>query len=226
VGAEALMRWQHPSRGYVSPAHFIPTAETLGLIVPMGEWILRNACQQIQRWPQYPAQGHVSVNLSARQFTAPNLMETVLRILTETGLPPQRLELEVTETVLMQEGHLAEIILNQLAEIGVRIAIDDFGVGYSSFKYLQRFHLNTLKLDRCFVQSMDASPKNPKIVAAMINMAHNLGLTVVAEGVERQEELDQLREFSCDLAQGYWYSQPLPPHQFEQQYFASPTSSL
>ncbi|QQE64229.1 GGDEF domain-containing response regulator [Leptolyngbya sp. BL0902] len=224
VGAEALMRWLHPVRGYISPAHFIPIAEASRLIIPMGEWVLRAACQQVQQWPQYPAGGHISVNLSTRQFTEPNLIDTVIHILAETGLSPQRLELEITESILMQDAHLAEQTLAHLAELGVRIAIDDFGVGYSSFKYLQRFSLNTLKLDRCFVQSMATNAKNPKIVAAMIHMAHDLGLSVVAEGVERQEELDQLREFGCDIAQGYWYSQPIPPHQFEQQYFTSPVT--
>ena len=218
VGAEALMRWFHPVRGHISPAHFIPIAEALGLIVPMGEWVLREACQQIHHWPQYPAQGHISVNLSARQFSDPNLLQTVMHILAQTGLPPQQLELEITETTLMQDADLAQQILTQFQQSGIQIAIDDFGVGYSSFNYLQRFALSTLKIDRCFVENLGRHPKNQKIVAAMIRMAHDLGMRVIAEGIEYQEEFDLLRELDCDIAQGYWCGRPTTSEEFESRY--------
>ena len=221
VGAEALMRWFHPVQGSISATNFIPIAETTGLIVPMGEWVLRTACQQVSQWFSYPPYGHISVNLSPRQFSSPNLIQTVMQALADTGLPNHRLELEITESMLMQDANLAQQLLSHLQQAGIHIAIDDFGVGYSSFNYLRKFPLNTLKIDRCFVKNIGSHATNQKIVTAIIQMAHDLGLRVIAEGVEHREDLEKLQELGCDIAQGYWYSQPLPPEEFEYRFFST-----
>ena len=224
AGAEALMRWFHPVRGNISPAHFIPIAEATDLMVPIGEWVLRTACQQIQRWPHYPATARISVNLSPRQFAAPNLLQTIMQVLAETGLPPHRLELEITETVLIQDANLAQRLLREMKDSGIHIAIDDFGVGYSSLQYLSQFALSTLKIDRCFVNHLGSRPKNQTLVAAMIKIAHDLGLQVVAEGVETEADLACLQSLDCDIAQGYWYSPPLAIEAFEQSYAVAPSA--
>ncbi len=225
AGAEALMRWFHPVRGAISPAHFIPIAEATDLIVPLGEWVLRTACEQVQRWPHYPDAALISVNLSPRQFAAPNLLTTITQVLAQTGLPPHRLELEITETVLMQDTSLVQHLLQDLKDSGIHIAIDDFGVGYSSFQYLSQFALSTLKIDRCFVHHLASRPKNQALVAAMIKMAHDLGLKVVAEGVEAEADLACLQSLECDIVQGYWYSPPLTAEAFEQGYAATPSAT-
>jgi diguanylate cyclase (GGDEF)-like protein/PAS domain S-box-containing protein len=210
-GAEALLRWQHPRLGNVAPLRFIPLAEELGLIGPIGEWVLREACAQAQRWR---AAGlgdlRVAVNVSARQFRDPDLPGRVIAILAETGLPPRLLELELTESMLMGAVGRTEETLRRLKQIGVELALDDFGTGYSSFAYLRRFPIDTLKIDQSFVRGMETGANAESIVAAIIAMAHNLGMRVVAEGVETVEQQRQLYEHGCDQMQGYLLGRPVP----------------
>ena len=213
VGVEALIRWQHPERGLLSPAQFIPLAEDSGLIVPVGTWVLEEACHQSARWhethPHLPAL-RVSVNLSARQLTD-ELPAITSSALSRTGAHPTRLTLELTETLLMETGHSATDILAALREVGVQIALDDFGTGYSSLSYLQRFPVDVLKLDRSFISGLGTEPSATKIVAATIDMARALGMSVVAEGVETAQQLQYLRDFACHFAQGYHLARPQPP---------------
>ena len=216
IGAEALLRWQHPELGAVSPSKFIPVAEATGFIIELGKWVLETACTQARYWyDQNPILQHVAVNLSAYQFCAPDLVDTIAQILAKTGLAAQQLDLELTETSLMADTEAAIKTLNQLREIGVKISIDDFGTGYSSLQYLQQFPFNTLKIDRCFVQDIDQNPGNAAITTAMIAMAHDLHLNVIGEGVETQAELNFLRHYHCDAIQGYLISPPLPAEKFD-----------
>ncbi len=213
VGMEALVRWQHPDRGLVPPYRFIPVAEESGLIIPIGAWVLEEACHQLRDWHhqgQTGPRGSVEVNLSARQIDDPQIVRTVEEILTRTGLPPEHLTLEITESALMKDAASALLVLRALKNIGVLLAIDDFGTGYSSLSYLQRFPLDILKVDRMFVEDLGVSAEGEEIVSAVINLAHALGLKVVAEGVETTEQLDVLRSLHCDFAQGYLFSRPLP----------------
>ncbi len=213
VGVEALVRWQHPAQGLVAPYRFIPVAEESGLIIPIGAWVLEEACHQLQDW-QRPARpgphGSIEVNLSARQIDDPRIVRTVEQILARTGLSPQHLTLEITESALMKNAASALSVLSALKELGVQLAIDDFGTGYSSLTYLQRFPLDILKVDRSFVEELGVSVEGEEIVSAVINLAHALGLRVVAEGVETTLQLEVLQAFECDLAQGYLFSEPLP----------------
>ena len=212
AGVEALVRWEHPTRGLVPPAEFIPVVEETGLIIPIGDWILGEACRQARDWQeQYPSAPPLvmNVNLSARQFRQPNLAAEVARVLRETGLNPSSLELEVTESIMLDDADSANQTLRRLKNLGVRIAIDDFGTGYSSLSYLTRFPVDTLKVDRSFVARMGHEAEVTAIVQAVITLAKKLGLEVVAEGVERFEQLEQLREMECDLAQGYYFAKPL-----------------
>jgi diguanylate cyclase (GGDEF)-like protein/PAS domain S-box-containing protein len=213
VGVEALVRWQHPAQGLVSPYRFIPVAEESGLIIPIGAWVLEEACHQLQDW-QHPGQpgphGSIEVNLSARQIDDPRIVRTVEQILSRTGLAPEHLTLEITESALMKNAASALSVLGALKELGVQLAIDDFGTGYSSLTYLQRFPLDILKVDRSFVEELGVSVEGEEIVSAVINLAHALGLRVVAEGVETTLQLEVLQAFECDLAQGYLFSKPLP----------------
>jgi diguanylate cyclase (GGDEF)-like protein len=213
VGVEALVRWQHPSQGLVSPYRFIPVAEESGLIIPIGAWVLEQACHQLQDWQQ-PGRsgphGSIEVNLSARQIDDPRIVRTVEQVLARTGLPPEYLTLEITESALMTNAASALAVLSALKELGVQLAIDDFGTGYSSLTYLQRFPLDILKVDRSFVEELGVSVEGEEIVSAVINLAHALGLKVVAEGVETALQLEVLQAFECDLAQGYLFSKPLP----------------
>ncbi len=218
LGAEALIRWFHPERGNISPATFIPIAEETGLIVPIGEWVLRTACAQTKIWQQQCPDLHIAVNLSPRQFTHQHLLQSILQILVDTGLSPTHLELEITESILMQDAQLALKLLNALKQQGIRIAIDDFGVGYSSLSYLQKFPLDTLKIDRCFVRNLPENSRNQKIVSAIIQMAHDMNLQVVAEGIEQEGEVLFLRQVQCNIAQGYWYSAPRSQTDFEQMF--------
>ena len=213
VGVEALIRWQHPDQGLVSPYRFIPVAEESGLIIPIGAWVLEQACHQLRDWNlegREGPQGSVEVNLSARQIDDPRIVETVERILSRTGLSPEYLTLEITESALMEDAAAALEVLRALKEIGVLLAIDDFGTGYSSLSYLQRFPLDILKVDRLFVEALGVNAEGEEIVSAVINLAHALGLQVVAEGVETVEQLQILRSLECDLAQGFLFSRPLP----------------
>jgi EAL domain-containing protein (putative c-di-GMP-specific phosphodiesterase class I)/FixJ family two-component response regulator len=211
VGVECLLRWHHTERGLVSPAEFIPLAEQTGLIIPIGEWVLQTACHQAKVW-QAAGLGHlrIAVNLSASQFSQSTLPDTVIQILQETGLDPEWLDLELTESMLMQDSETSSAMLNKLKSLGIHISIDDFGTGYSSLSYLQRFSFDTLKIDRSFVQNASSNPKSAAIAIAVIQMAHRLQLQVIAEGVENQAELAFLNQHGCDMAQGYWFSKPLP----------------
>jgi diguanylate cyclase (GGDEF)-like protein/PAS domain S-box-containing protein len=209
-GFEALVRWQHPLRGLISPLDFIPVAEEGGQIVQIGQWVLREACFQIQRWQEkFPADKplYMTVNLSARQFTQPDLIDQIRDILTETGVDPAYLKLEITESMVMDDFESAAEMLFQLRALGVRLSIDDFGTGYSSLTYLHRFPIDTLKIDRSFVACMDK--ENMEIVRTILMLAENLGMDAVAEGVETQEQLTLLRTLNCQNGQGFFFSKPL-----------------
>jgi diguanylate cyclase (GGDEF)-like protein len=209
-GIEALLRWKHPIRGLVPPKEFIPLAEETGLIVPIGEWVLATACAQTKAWQD---EGHaninVAVNLSARQFADPMLLPKLTRIIRDSGLHPSMLELEITESMVMSHGESAVAVLESLKSIGVQIALDDFGTGYSSLAYLKRFPIDTVKIDRSFIQDIPADSDDKKITRAIIAMAHSMRLKVVAEGVETAEQLSFLRTQRCDAVQGYILYRPL-----------------
>ena len=210
-GFEALVRWQHPERGLVSPIDFIPVAEDTGQIVQIGQWTLREACRQMQIWHkrfQLETPLFVSVNLSGRQFTQPDLIEQVSEILKETGFDPNFLKLEITESMVMENIETATAMLKQLRALGVRLSIDDFGTGYSSLSYLHRFPIDTLKIDRSFVIHIVDNNENIEIVRTIVMLAQNLGLDVVAEGVETKEQLALLRKLGCEHGQGYFFSKP------------------
>jgi len=216
VGAEALIRWQHPELGPVSPTEFIRIAEDNGQILAIGEWVLRSAVGQLKRW--LDAGMHpmvVSVNLSAVQFRHPNLLAMVTQILDEVGLPPQYLELELTEAMAMDQPVAAIALMNQLHESGIRLSIDDFGTGYSSLSYLKKFNVSKLKIDQSFVHDISDNPDDKAIVTAIINLATSLGLKTIAEGVETAAQLAFLRLQGCDEVQGYYFSKPLPVDAFE-----------
>ena len=213
VGLEALVRWEHPRRGLVQPQSFIPLAEETGLILPIGEWVLATACRQAHVWrTRYPDNPLLmSVNISARQFAQPDLADRIGRILTETKLPADALELEITESVVMDESEAGTRTLRKLRELGVRLVLDDFGTGYSSLSYLKHLPLDTIKIDRSFVTGLgDPGQANLPIVQAVISLAHGLGIEVVAEGIETVDEAARLRELRCDRGQGYVYSRPIP----------------
>jgi diguanylate cyclase (GGDEF)-like protein/PAS domain S-box-containing protein len=208
---EALLRWHHSSLGGISPKTFISIAEDNGLIVPIGAWVLRTVCDQLCQWrdqglPPIP----IAVNLSARQFQSPDLPQAIATILQETGLDPSLLELEITETAAMDDVDYTSQTLQNLRHMGIRIALDDFGSGYSSLNYLRRFPLNSLKIDRSFVQDIATSTSDAAIISAIVTLSKGLNLTVVAEGVETQAQVDKLRSLQCDLIQGYWFSPALP----------------
>jgi diguanylate cyclase (GGDEF)-like protein len=217
VGVEALIRWQHPERGLVSPAEFIPLLEETGLIVPVGEWVLQSACEQARAWEDAGiSPTYVSVNLSARQFGAASFLAVVDQLRKEARLDARLLELEITESVLMQEGDNSLQTLEALQAMGIRIAIDDFGTGYSSLAYLKRFPIHTLKIDRTFIKDLPRDGDDAAIVTAVISLARGLGLNVVAEGVETAEQLRFLRSRSCDTVQGFIFSKPLPAEEMTQ----------
>ena len=209
-GFEALVRWNHPERGMISPAEFIPIAEDTGLIVPLGEWVLGEACRQAVAWTRPEADSFtMAVNISSKQFSHPDLVEKVRLILEQTGLDPHRLKLEITESVIMENALSAAAMLRQLQELDVQFSIDDFGTGYSSLSSLQQFPLNTLKVDRSFVDRLDSAGENSAIVRTIVALAANLGMNVVAEGIETGEQLDKLRALNCEFGQGYLFSKPL-----------------
>jgi diguanylate cyclase (GGDEF)-like protein/PAS domain S-box-containing protein len=210
LGAEALVRWEHPDRGLIEPGEFIALAEETGLIVPIGTHVLREACLQARTWQAAGQSLAIKVNLSARQFVHPNLAGVVAGILAETGIDPAMVYLEITETVLMEDAESTSAALAELKHLGVRLTVDDFGTGYSSLAYLRRLPVDELKVDRAFVAGLLADPEASAIVAAIINLAHTLGLAAVAEGVETAEQLDRLRELGCDIGQGYYFGRPLP----------------
>jgi diguanylate cyclase (GGDEF)-like protein/PAS domain S-box-containing protein len=219
TGAEALLRWRHPRRGLVAPSEFIPVLEELGLVVEVGDWVLRQACSQLKAWHKARVRvPKVSVNISARQFADGQLGNRIANILSETGLPPACLELELTESILMHEVGVAMQILDGLKRLGLSIAVDDFGTGYSSLNYLKQFPIDILKIDRTFVDGLPSGEQDAQIARAIIAMAHSLNLAVIAEGVETHEQLEFLREHGCDEVQGYLFGRPMPPSQFEAQY--------
>ena len=215
TGAEALIRWTHPIRGPVPPGQFIPVAEDCGLILPIGNWVLREACKQARAWIDAGLSlGTMAVNISAMEFRDDNFLEGVFTILKDTGLDPRSLELELTESVLMKRAESTQSILKTLRARGVQLAVDDFGTGYSSLSYLRKFPIDALKIDQSFVRQITSAPDETTIVTAVISMGRSLKLRVVAEGVETQEELVFLQAHQCDEAQGYYFSRPVLPEQF------------
>ena len=215
TGAEALIRWTHPIRGPVSPAQFIPVAEDCGLILPIGNWVLREACKQARAWVDAGLPlSTMAVNISSMEFRDDNFLENVFAVLEETGLNPRSLELELTESVLMKRAESAASVLQTLRAKGVQVAVDDFGTGYSSLSYLRKFPIDALKIDQSFVRQITSAPDDTTIVTAVISMGRSLKLRVVAEGVETHEELAFLQAHMCDEAQGYYFSRPVLPQHF------------
>ena len=215
VGMEALVRWEHPGLGLLYPIEFISLAEHSGLIVSIGEWVLRNACAQSKSWQDAGFEPlRMAVNLSARQFQQPKLVDTIAQILKETGLDPRYLELELTEGSVMKDPDEAIGKLHELKAMGVKISIDDFGTGYSSLNYLKRFPIDTLKIDQSFISELNTDPDDAAIVTAIITLAHALKLNVIAEGVETQEQLEFLRGLSCDEVQGFLFAKGIPAEEF------------
>ena len=211
-GFEALVRWQSPTRGFVSPGAFIPIAEETGLIIPMGQWILETACRQMSDWQQQFAHGSswlMSVNLSSRQFSQPNLVEQIKHTLEITNLDAKNLKLEITESMVMDDVENTITLLNRLKDLGIKMSMDDFGTGFSSFSYLHRFPMDTLKVDRSFVSNMSQGAKNQEIVSTIVMLAHKLSMDVVAEGIETEPEKEILQGLNCEYGQGYLFAKPL-----------------
>jgi diguanylate cyclase (GGDEF)-like protein len=211
-GFEALIRWNHPEQGVVAPGAFIPLAEDIGLIVPIGEWVIRQACATAARWPE---DLHVAVNISAIQFRNPGLLQVIVGALAASGLPATRLEIEITETVLLQDKETTLAILHQLRALGVGISMDDFGTGYSSLTYLQCFPFDKIKIDRSFVKDITENTGSLNIVRAVAALANGMGMTATAEGVETREQLDKITSEGCTEVQGFLFSKPLPVHEIE-----------
>ena len=218
VGFEALLRWEHAHRNTILPDTFLALAEDSGLIVPIGNWVLQQACEQVKRWQQeYSAPVEISVNLSTRQLRQPDLIAQVATVLTATQIPPHLLKLEITEKVIMEEAENTLATLRALSTLGVRLAIDDFGSGYSSLAYLRRFPLHTVKIDRSFLQGLNhnAHNENIEIVATMIALAKTLGLQTAIGGVETDARANLLQELGCNFGQGFYFSEPLPKEEAE-----------
>jgi EAL domain-containing protein (putative c-di-GMP-specific phosphodiesterase class I) len=207
AGFEALLRWRHPDHGMISPVDFIPVAEDIGLIVGLGEWVLRQACAEAAKWP---SEIKVAVNLSPVQFRSRNLVQAVIGALAQSGLSPRRLELEITESVFLAETDANVATLHQLRDLGVRISMDDFGTGYSSLSYLRSFPFDKIKIDRSFVQDLAQRPDCLAIVRAIAGLGRSLNITTTAEGVETQAQLDWLRAEGCNEVQGYLFSPARP----------------
>ena len=224
VGVEALLRWQHPEHGLMAPNRFIPVAEESGLIIPIGAWVLHEACRQLRMWRADRLggpRGAMEVNLSARQIDHPEIVATVARILDDTGLPPDSLTLEITESALMNDAASALRVLQALKDLGVTLAIDDFGTGYSSLSYLQKLPVDILKIDKSFVDSLGVDQGGTEIVAAVVKLAHALGLQVIAEGVETERQLDALVRLDYVLRLGwggYLFSRPVPAHELVEKF--------
>jgi diguanylate cyclase (GGDEF)-like protein len=212
TGFEALLRWHSPGRGTISPLEFIPVAEEIGIINSIGEWVLRTSCMEAARWPRALA---VSVNVSAIQFKGPNLFATILSALAESGLDPQRLELEVTESIMLDPGGTALSMLQDIRKLGVRVAIDDFGVGYSSLGYLRRFPFDRIKIDQSFIRGTSSDAVGRAIVRAVASIGQSLGMATVAEGVETEEQMARVVSDGCTDVQGYLIAQPMPPEQID-----------
>jgi EAL domain-containing protein (putative c-di-GMP-specific phosphodiesterase class I) len=216
VGCEALLRWPHPERGMISPAEFIPIAEESGLIDQLGLWVLTTACAEAAKWPDHVK---LAVNVSPLQFKQPTFALKVASALAASGLAPRRLELEITEAVLIRDDDEALAILHHLRALGVRIALDDFGTGYSSLSYLQRFPFDKIKIDRSFVDGIEDKDFSASIVQAIVHIAAARNMTTTAEGVETQEQLEQLRALGCDQIQGYLFSRPRPAAELAARFF-------
>ncbi|HYS88051.1 MAG TPA: EAL domain-containing protein, partial [Bradyrhizobium sp.] len=211
AGVEALIRWKHPDWGMVSPAQFIPLAEETGLIVQIGEWVLKTACEQSRQWRDQGIPGvRVAVNLSARQFAQKTLLQDVAKIIAQSGLTPESLELEITESMVMHNAEHARETLEKLKAMGVSLSIDDFGTGYSSLAYLKRFPIDCIKVDRSFIKDIPVDVDDMAITKGVIALGHSLRLKVVAEGVETVEQRDFLQTNDCDELQGFFFSKPLP----------------
>jgi EAL domain-containing protein (putative c-di-GMP-specific phosphodiesterase class I) len=211
-GFEALIRWNHPERGMISPATFIPLAEEIGFIVQIGEWVIRQACATASQWPENL---HVAVNISAVQFRNAGLMQVIVGALAASGLHPTRLEIEITETALLQNKETTLAVLHQLRSLGIRIAMDDFGTGYSSLTYLQCFPFDKIKIDRSFVKDITENASSLNIVRAVAALANGMGMTATAEGVETREQLEKIASEGCTEMQGFLFSRPLPAHEIE-----------
>lgn len=221
IGAEALLRWLHPDMGMMPPADFIPLAEETGLIIPIGEWVIREAARQQLAWKhRFGVELDMAVNISALQFHEPDFLGRVRRILAEADVNPAALTFELTETLLMEDAVETIKTMHAIRRLGVTLSMDDFGTGYSSLSYLKRFPIDTLKIDRVFIRGIEHSRDDAAIVSAVINLAHSLRLKVVAEGVEKAAQLDYLRQTGCELVQGFHFSAPLPPEEFEQRFLA------
>jgi EAL domain-containing protein (putative c-di-GMP-specific phosphodiesterase class I) len=223
-GFEALLRWNHPGRGRVSPAEFIPIAEETGLITPIGEWVLHQACTEAASWP---APFTVSVNLSPAQFRGQNLTQSVVRALAASGLPTRRLELEITESAMLQDSAGALETITQLHDLGVHIALDDFGTGYSSLSYLRKFPFDKIKIDRSFISDLShADEDSIAIVRSVARLGDSLRMTTTAEGVETKEQLERVRAEGCTEYQGDYFSPPLPAKELARRFFAEPAKVI
>jgi EAL domain-containing protein (putative c-di-GMP-specific phosphodiesterase class I) len=211
VGLEALVRWQHDQKGLIMPGAFISVAEETGLILPLGEWVLRTASRQLKHWQQTVMPDlRVAVNVSARQFREPTLVKTVEKALQAADIAPQYLEVEITESIAMESAEVVVANIEALRSMAVGISIDDFGTGYSSLSYLKRYPINSLKIDRSFVSDVATNAADAGIVRAVVEMAHGMKLNVIAEGVETKDQFAHLQKYGCDEMQGYWFSRPLP----------------
>ncbi|BDI15062.1 hypothetical protein ANSO36C_08640 [Nostoc cf. commune SO-36] len=216
VAAESLLRWQSPELGMIYPTEFIPLAESTGLIVPIGKWVLKKVCKQIKSWRDAGIYSLlVAVNLSVIEFNQPDFIHKIVNFITANDLEPNYLEIELTESMIMQDVNSAIATMIKLQSLGIKIAIDDFGTGYSSLIYLKNLPINTLKIDRYFIHNVANDPQKSAITKALIQMAHNLNLDVIAEGVETEAELAFLRQYNCNSMQGFLFSRPLPSAEFE-----------
>ena len=223
-GFEALARWHHPSRGIISPGDFIPVAEETGLIVPLGNWLLEESCRQLRTWqlkyPEHPPM-KISVNLSGKQLREPSLIEQIDRILSKTELAATSLKLEITESILMENIEVITQTLLALRERKIQLSIDDFGTGYSSLSYLHRFPVDTLKIDRSFINEIKSGKENSAIVKTIVTLAHMLNMDVIAEGIETTSQLDQLKMLKCEHGQGFYFAKPLSKEEAEKLIAAS-----
>ncbi|QLE55631.1 EAL domain-containing response regulator [Nostoc sp. TCL26-01] len=216
VAAESLLRWHSPELGFVTPTEFIPIAESTGLIVPIDQWVVKNVCQQIQTWHKAGVEClTISVNLSAMEFNTPDFIQQITDALKINNLSPHCLEIELTESMIMQDLNITIVAMKKLQSLGVKIAIDDFGTGYSSLIYLKNLPVSTLKIDRYFIHNVDEDIQKSAITKALIEMAHNMNIQVIAEGVETEAELAFLKQNKCDAMQGFLFSRPLPAAEFE-----------
>jgi EAL domain-containing protein (putative c-di-GMP-specific phosphodiesterase class I) len=224
VGAEALLRWRHPERGWISPDQFIPIAEETGLITVIDRWVLRKACEQVGAWSALTSRIiPLSVNVSANHFHADGLIDDVFRAVSDTGISARSLEMEITESILMHDLDNTAVALKKLKDAGVQLSVDDFGTGYSSLSYLKKLPIDTIKIDRSFVENVHVDKDDAAICAAILAMARKLGLKVVAEGVELKEQLEFLKRQSCDQMQGFLFSQAVSATEFEKLFLNCPT---